>query len=809
MAQSVLFMGTESEAPVSSTVANAFNNNGGSEWCDRAYSARKASPGGMAAGTCRTGVLGSIAEAWFQYRVAGSISSDGANGKILWQARNAAGQAVVRLRWSTGGVRTFEYWNGATYTSIGTLTNATNSPGRRFTFHVKIDNTVGRFAVYVDNVLQHELLGDTDVFASSNINDFEWTGSGQFNATQYSEAVVTTEDPRKGRVYTLVPTGAGATQALTGSFADIDEIATSTATIDGDDINASSAGQVSTFTVADLASIQFTDRTILAAAVAVRARNNGGGGDVELVCRSGGTDYFGTHSNTIASAYGNGFYYVWNLNPDGAVAWTRSSINNAEWGVRAITAGSVDVSKMCVYVYSESTTVDVWDAAYPVDMGMENVTVTITTSLNGGGMIDIVSPTLEALDAFPKLVHLRYGPTVANAAQGNARMSQAVVNNMIRADQRVTLCLLTSDEDNQGTTNTDVASHATLLGNSRGGGSNNVRIIGQPVNDTTWHCEFMEWIAGGIRIYCNTVGADVEVNATVFWGSDLDIVQGNTALGTGTSAIATTGLGFQPDALFVFYHAGVNTNVSEMGLSYGAGADDGGGLQQRCIQRQSVNGVAAGGAPYQQYDNTHIAGRINTGGTQQWLLTLNSLDADGFTVTPSASAGSTTIWWIAMRSQSGLKFKVMDLVTPTSTGSASITGVGFEPQFGLGAVCSVQTANTIEADNEPASAISIFSIDPDLNQDTIAESTNSTADPTDTNVYNDRVNAVRIGTNSSTVAEVVAEATAWAADGVTFNYTVASATSKLGFVLLIEGDGGPPLPPSGIGQTLGLLFVTM
>lgn len=804
MAQSVLFIASENETPVWNGGMDT-NTNGGSEWCDRGYTARKSTPGGMAAGTCRTGNLGSIAEAWFQYRVGGSISGDGSNGKILWGARNNSGQYVVRLRWSTGGVRTFEYWNGATYTSIGTLTNATNTPGRRFTFHVKIDNTVGRFAVYVDNVLQHELTGDTDVFTGSNINDFEWTGSGQFNATQYSEVIVTTEDPRKGRVYTMFPTGAGATQAFTGAYTDIDDADESTANQDSLDINAASAGDVSTFTVQGLPAAQFSDKAILAVAVGCRARNNGGGGDIELVVRSGGTDYFGAHSATIASAYGNGFYHVWNTNPDGSVAWTRSAVNSAEYGVRAITAGSVDVSKLCVYVYCESTDIDVWEASYPVDMGMESVTLNITTSLNGGGIVDIVSPTLEALNALPKLIHFRYGPITANAAEATARLGQGILANHQRADLRRALFLGASDIDNVGTSDTDIGFESTVLGGNLGGGSDNVKLIGIPINDTVWDIEFLEFIPGGVRLYCNTVSFDIEVNATVFWGDDLDVVASGTVLGTGTSAIAQTGVGFQPTALFAVYHA----NASEFGMSIGAAADDGGGILQRSIQRNSANGAAAGGTPYQQYDNSHIAGRLSTAGAQVWQLTLNSFDTDGFTVTPSASTSSATLWWIAMRSKSGLKFKVADLTTPTSTGDAAITGVGFQPQFALGAVCSIQSANTISSDAEPASAISILACDPDLNQDTIAISTNSTSDPTDANSFNDQANAVRIGTNSSTVAEVVGAVSQWEADGLTITYTTVSATSKLGFLLLIEGAAGPPLPPAGIGQTLGLLFVCM
>lgn len=91
---------------------------------------------------------------------------------------------------------------------------------------------------------------------------------------------------------------------------------------------------------------------------------------------------------------------------------------------------------------------------------------------------------------------------------------------------------------------------------------------------------------------------------------------------------------------------------------------------------------------------------------------------------------------------------------------------------------------------------------------TVAIVEDSVLDPSDTNSYQDTANLMRLGTNgSTTVSEVVGTLSAFGTDGLNVNYTVASATQKKGFALVMEAMAGGP--PVGIGQSLGLLFVTM
>lgn len=800
MAQSIIFMGSESECQVGN-MANAFNGTGGNEYADRAYTNRKSSPGAMAAGTGTTGNLGDIAEAWFSYRNGGSISSANQNKTIL-QFRNAAGQGILRLQNGSGNVKTFAYWNGSTWTTIGVLTNADRSKGRKIAIHCKIANSGGRFACYVDGQLQFEMTGDTDLFTGSSIRDVQWVGEGQFNATQYSECVVSTESPLKGRVYGIQPTGDGANTAWSGTFADVDEIATSTATEDADDISAASAGDVETFTFGAITSAFAAGKTIRAVAVACRARNNGGGGDVELCLRSGGTNYYGAHSATIGSAFSDGFYHVWNTNPNGGGAWTLSDVNALEFGVRAITAGSVDVSKIMMYVYFDNDWIAPWDDTYPVDPGFDVVSHSFLSSAGTGYFVDVISPELAALNALPKFVMLEYGAFTPNTAEATAKLSQALIWNAPRAELKALVGMWSRANDASATSSTQANWEGGPLGSHNGGGLDNFRLIGLPSNDNTLDVEFAEFIPGGVRFYVNTMDNNIDITATIYWGDDLEIALWGLALGTGTSPIAVTGIGFEPTALWAVYYA---TADNDCAMSIGCAVDDG-SLVQRSVQRQSTGGQAAGGTPAQQFDNAHIAGRIATNGTQAWQLTLNSLDADGFTVTPSASAANITMFFIAMASKSGKKFKLVDLTTPTSTGVQSITGAGFEPSLVMGAACSIQTANTIASDTEPASSMCHFVIGPDLSQSCDAISDDSTADPTDTYSYHDKAHAVRIGTNGG-IATVIAEALSLDSDGFSLNYTAVAATAKLGFALLIEGIPAPDPPSNNTGT--GLIFVVM
>lgn len=800
MAQSILFMGTESESQVGN-LANAVNSNGGNEWADRAYTNRKTLVGSMALGTALTGNLGDIAEAWFSYRIGGTISSAGQNKTII-QFRNASGQGILRIQNGASNVKTFAYWNGSSWISIGTLTNADRSKGRKIVLHCKIANSGGRFACYVDGQLQFEMTGDTDLFAGSSIRDVQWVGEGQFNATQYAECIVSTESPLKGRVYSGAPTGDGTNTAWSGTFADVDEISSSTATIDADDISAASAGDIETFTTTAISSAFAAGKTIRAVAVACRARNNGGGGDVELCLRSGGTNYFGAHSAAIGSAFSDGFYHVWNTNPNGGGAWTLSDVNALEFGVRAITAGSVDVSKVMLYVYFDNDWIAPWDDTYPVDPGFDVVSKSFLSASGTDYFIDVISPDLASLNALPKFVMLEYGAYTPNTAEGTAKLSRGLIWNSPRAELTALVGMYSRATDASATSSTRANYEGGALGSHNGGGQDNFRLLGQPDSDNTLDVEFAEFIPGGVRLYVNTMDNNIDITATFYWGDDLDIALWAVGLGTGTSAIAVTGLGFEPTAMLAFYNTKTN---NDCGMSMGCAVDDG-SLVQRSIQRQSAGGQAAGGTPAQQFDNAHIGGRIATNGTQAWLLTLNSFDSDGFTVTPSASTSSTTMFFLAMASKSGKKFKLLDLTTPTSTGVQSITGAGFEPSLVVGYACSIQAVNTIASDTEPASSMCQFRIGPDLTQACDAISDDSTADPTDTYSYHDKSHAIRIGTNGG-IASVIAEALSLDSDGFSLNYTTVAGTAKLGFALLIEGIPAPDPPSNNTGT--GLIFVVM
>lgn len=780
------------------------NNTVNNAYGDPGYTAYPTSPAGCTLGTYTSPYpLGGLTDVWAGFTMGNTIGSASEDSTVtIFELRTSGGQGIVRLQNTSGPTRTFQYWNGSAWTNIGTLSNSSTRMGRRIDIRCKIHGSTGEFRIYVDRVLQQSLTGNTDFF-SATIDDFAVNGWGQFNGRSITELCIASEDTRKIRIKGGYFTGDSATNTgWTGGFANLNETPTSDyTTADADASVSSASGQDMSFTKPALGNFG-DDGAILAVSVSARAKNDGSSADFDLLVRSGGTNYTAGHGRTINTTNTNGYAAIWNTDPATGVAWTKSGVDNCELGMRSKNAGGSTIYLMTYCVAIRDDFIEPWESTYP-NASTDGIAMVEVTAPGSTGYVDVTVPDMVSDGCSPSFALLMTNGGTSNAANPSAQMHVGFVSNQQRSDLAAKGGIGFTSADASASSSTQrLTQNRTKLDFASSNG-------GWLIDASGLRVRFQKFIKGGVRLFYETTTSGRKFSVMFFWGAELKVQYWTTNLGTGTGAQAQTGIGFQPDA-GIFFSAGNSIGNTTTGyFSFGVAADDGGGLLQRALMRYSPSGNSAGPAPIQIIDDTVIGGLINpTGPAISWDLTLNSFDADGFTVQASASAGSATLYSILLHHTGGRKFKVIDFTTPTVTGTTLHTGAGFTPCMAIGAVASLQAVNSLQSDVEQASSCSIFASDPDLAMCSVTLQEDTVLDPADCNSYQDTAHLVRLGTNgSNTVSELVGALSAYGTDGINVNYTTASATQKKGFTLLFEGTAGGP--PVGVGASGGLIIVCM
>lgn len=722
--------------------------------------------------------LGGITEAWMGFTMGNILgSATETQAATMMQLQTSGGQGILRLQNSNLGVRTFDYWTGSAWTTIATVTAAdcTTRMGRRFDMRCKIHGSTGSFELYVDRVLVASLTGNTDFF-SATIDGFQMNNWGRFNGRAIADVFVATTDTRKLYNYIMVPTGNDQT-GWTGGFGNVDENGTNLTTTDTDATVSSAASQTVTFTKAAFAANQTDNRNIVGVAIGSRAKNDGSSADFDHVLRISSTNYTASHNRTISSSYANGFYSLWTVDPSTSGAWSKTAIEALSFGAVSKNAGASSISATHLIVTIEKDGIDQWDDAYPAGVGIGIVETTCPAST---GVVDITHADMVTAGIMPKGA-LIFCTSGQNSATANGRVSIGGICNHRKADHSGKSFLRLSSIDAQNSSSTTTKCQTRSLHDFP-----TVNGVG-PIENLGITADLVEFINGGIRLDFSLVSSGAPIGILFFWGDDVDIDLAIIGLGTGTSQITVTGVGFQPDALVVWGGANTFSSTTDAFGWMGVAERNAGTPQMRTIIRQSDSGVTAGPTPIQEIVNDKIGGFMNTTGSLGWSLTLDSIDSDGYKVTPSASTSNTNLCVFAIK-VTGRRMKIIDINTPTSTGVTNHTGAGFEPGTAIGCMSSLQALNTIENDTEKASSISFFAADEDLNEVSAAMSENAASDPSACKNWCGTDHTIRIGSNNSTLNKVVGALQPWDSDGLSVNYTAVDSVANIGFALLIEAS---------------------
>jgi len=325
-------------------------------------------------------------------------------------------------------------------------------------------------------------------------------------------------------------------------------------------------------------------------------------------------------------------------------------------------------------------------------------------------------------------------------------------------------------------------------------------LVQDSTNSTTYNCiaAFNSWLTNGVRMNFTTADVAYRVTAVFFAGDDLQAYLGLQNLGTGTSAIDITAPNFEPDAVFGWTSHGADASNNEVfyGMCFGIAINDG-------VPTQYATSVIAPSAEAENmaqiiWDN-RIGGQKATGGTSvTYTLTAGTFDSQGFSITPSASAGSDDWLYLAL-SFGGKQFDLFPITTPTSTGVQSYTAPGFEPQFGFTVCTFLQAYNTGYFDGDVGSlGFGMFDDTEQWSPSTWASWFSGATHTSEALCQLRDFGLTAYDPEArSTTTGVRALRDAFTASGFDLDYTIVDGTARKGFGFALEINDAPPSPTGG------------
>ena len=300
------------------------------------------------------------------------------------------------------------------------------------------------------------------------------------------------------------------------------------------------------------------------------------------------------------------------------------------------------------------------------------------------------------------------------------------------------------------------------------------------------------FITDGIRLTCaDAPPAAYLVNVLLVGGSGVSNVSVGTATGNasvgGTTAVSAPG--FTPDIVLAW----ATNATAHWRMSFGFATNEAGPtIVQRAISSNDSDNSASMAVNARMATNRLVTNPVGVG-----TLELTSFDVNGFTVTTRDSAsGVPSFGYLAIK-LSGLSAKLMTSPAPAGTGSQSVTGVNFRPQFGMvlqGEYTAVDT--TYSADDNEVFAISAFTVSASASSAAYNEDSDGTSNTE--SVTDNKACRTRKGTPNADYATCTL--TSFDPDGATFNYTVNVGGAKQRAILFVQAPASSSRLLLGVGQ---------
>lgn len=284
-------------------------------------------------------------------------------------------------------------------------------------------------------------------------------------------------------------------------------------------------------------------------------------------------------------------------------------------------------------------------------------------------------------------------------------------------------------------------------------------------------------------------------------GADITGVKvGSFASNTGTGNQSVTGVGFQPDIVFLFgtlqTASGAANNQSQYSLGVMTPTD------QWSTATKAQNGQATMNTS-RAFSNTKCFTMVSSTTNAVFQdMTYVSMDSDGFTFNITTAGGTAIL--IGYAAVKGGRWKVGTDTQKTSTGTKATTGVGWQPTgLILASVCDTQTAGTADhsrfsfgATTGTSNNIATWNGDTDNVPDSICNTIMSNSKC---------IVLATEGTSATPTTNAEAALSSFDSDGFTLNWSTADATARVfGYVAVTDNAAvvattGSTLMTMGVG----------
>jgi len=225
------------------------------------------------------------------------------------------------------------------YARVGGITKATSTSiiVANIVFlievYIKIDDTVGRFVVKINGITDIDFTGDTKPGADTTI-DGARLGYFDYGCNAYFDNFICDNASWIGetKIQAIVPTAAGNATNWTPSAGSNYDCVEEKPPSDVDYVSTNTVNLIDTYTTGDLTGtideikcVQVQARTAFDATPTPL--------NINLVARSGGTDYF-SGDIAVPAAYKE-LNYLWEADPATAVAWIEAGVNALQIGIKS------------------------------------------------------------------------------------------------------------------------------------------------------------------------------------------------------------------------------------------------------------------------------------------------------------------------------------------------------------------------------------------------------------------------------------------------------------------------------------------
>ena len=198
--------------------------------------------------------------------------------------------------------------------------------------HINRHLTTGSIDIYKDGVSVLSYSGDTDTDIAPASVHFRGLTT---NAREMfvSQVIVADVDTKGWKLQTHSPDGAGTNGSWTNDYTAVDEFVYDP----NDYIETNTANQLETMNVTDI-NAAYSTYNVQAVIVGSRNANDAGSAvaDVQMVVRTGGTDYSSPNAGLVKDGSDKSVTHVWETNPNTSSAWTQAEVNGLEAGVKSV-----------------------------------------------------------------------------------------------------------------------------------------------------------------------------------------------------------------------------------------------------------------------------------------------------------------------------------------------------------------------------------------------------------------------------------------------------------------------------------------